>query len=59
MLIFRGVLSVLMVVVGAFVVIEMLRYPLAQSFTGIVLGAAMILLGGIRFRQVREAMRQR
>jgi xanthine/uracil/vitamin C permease (AzgA family) len=59
MLIFRGVLSVFMIVVGAFVVIEMLRYPLAQSFTGVVLGGAMIILGAIRFRQVREAMRQR
>lgn len=48
-----------MIAVGAFVVIEMLRYPIAQSFTGIVLGGAMILLGGLRFRQVREAMRQR
>ena len=59
MLIFRGALSVFTIVVGAFVVIQMLRYPIAQSFTGIVLGAAMILLGVIRLRQVREAMRQR
>ena len=59
MLVFRGALSVFMIVVGAFVVIQMLRYPIAQSFTGVVLGAAMILLGAIRFRQVREAMRRR
>lgn len=59
MLLFRGVLSVFMIVVGAFVVFQMLHYPLAQSFTGVVLGGAMILLGAIRFRQVRGAMRQR
>lgn len=59
MLVFRGALSIFMVVVGAFVVIQMLRYPIAQSFTGVVLGGAMVLLGAIRFRQVREAMRQR
>ncbi len=59
MLVFRGALSIFMIVVGAFVVVQMLRYPIAQSFTGIVLGAAMILLGVIRFRQVREAMRHR
>ena len=58
MLIVRGGLAILMVVVGAFVVVQMLRYPLAQSFTGIVLGGAMMFLGILRFRQVREAMRQ-
>ena len=59
MLVFRGALSVLTILIGAYVVIQMLRYPIAQSFTGVVLGGAMILLGAIRFRQVREAMRQR
>ncbi len=59
MLVFRGALSVFMIVVGAFIVMQMLRYPLAQSFTGIVLGGAMILLGVLRFRQIREAMRHR
>jgi hypothetical protein len=58
MLVFRGALSVFMIVVGAFVVIQMLHHPLAQSFIGIVLGGAMILLGAIRFRQVREAIRR-
>ena len=58
MLIVRAGLAILMVVVGAFVVVQMLRYPLAQSFTGIVLGGAMMFLGILRFRQVREAMRQ-
>lgn len=59
MLVARGVISVVMIVVGAFVTIQMMRYPLAQSFTGIVLGGAMILLGFLRLRQVREAMRSR
>ncbi|HET9029216.1 MAG TPA: hypothetical protein VFN49_03495 [Candidatus Aquilonibacter sp.] len=55
----RAILAVLMMVIGAFVVIQMLRYPIAQSFTGIVLGGAMVLLGGLRLRQVREALRSR
>lgn len=59
MLIVRGVLSAAMLVIGAIVVVEMLRYPLAQSFTGIVLGGAMMLLGGLRLRQIRGAMRGR
>lgn len=59
MLVFRGALSVFTIIVGAYVVVQMLRYPIAQSFTGIILGGAMILLGVIRLRQVREAMRQR
>ena len=55
----RGALAVLMVLVGASVLVQMLRYPLAQSFTGVVLGGAMMLLGFLRFRQVREATRRR
>jgi len=59
MLMVRGGLALLMILVGAFVVVQMLHYPLAQSFTGVVLGGAMVLLGFLRFRQVREAMRNR
>ena len=59
MLYARGVLALLMIVIGAFIVVQMVRYPLAQSFTGIVLGGAMILLGFLRVRQVREALRGR
>ena len=59
MLMVRGGLALLMILVGAFVVVQMLHYPLAQSFTGVVLGGAMVLLGFLRFKQVREAMRNR
>ncbi len=59
MLYVRAALSVLMIVVGAVVLIQMLRYPIAQTFTGVVLGGAMILLGILRLRQVREALRTR
>ena len=59
MLMVRGGLALLMILVGAFVVIQMLHFPLAQSFTGVVLGGAMVLLGFLRFKQVREAMRNR
>ena len=59
MLYVRAALSVFMIVVGAVVLIQMLRYPIAQTFTGVVLGGAMILLGVLRLRQVREALRSR
>lgn len=59
MLIVRAALAAFMILVGAVVVVQMLHYPIAQSFTGIVLGGAMILLGLLRLRQVRQVMRQR
>lgn len=59
MLAFRAILALVMILVGAYVVLQMLRYPLAQSFTGIVLGAAMVFLGVLRLRQVREVMHKR
>ncbi len=48
----RMVLSVAMIVVGGIIFARMLPYPIAQSFTGLVLGAAMIALGVIRMRQL-------
>ena len=58
MLYVRGALGILLILCGAFIVTRMLQYPIAQSFTGIVLGGAMVLLGFIRLRQVREALRR-
>ena len=58
MLYFRGLIALLLIGVGAYVVIQMLRFPIAQSFTGLVLGGAMVLLGLLRLRQVREALRR-
>ncbi len=58
MLIARGILSLAMVVIGSMIVVRMFYFPLAQSFVGIVLGGAMMVLGAIRLRQVREAMRR-
>jgi hypothetical protein len=50
MRIIRTVLSVAMIVIGAIVVAQMSRYPIASSFTGLILGLAMIALGTIRLR---------
>ena len=58
MLILRLILSLLLIVAGIVIVAQMLRYPLAQSFTGLVLGGAMMWLGTLRLRQVREVMRR-
>ncbi|HUN28176.1 MAG TPA: hypothetical protein VMV65_00090 [Alphaproteobacteria bacterium] len=46
----RTVLSLAMIVVGGIVVAQMAHYPIAASFTGIILGLAMIALGTIRLR---------
>ncbi len=50
MRIIRTILSLGMIVVGVIVVAQMARYPISASFTGIILGLAMIALGTIRLR---------
>ena len=50
MRIVRTVLSLGMIVIGIVVVAQMLHYPIAASFTGLILGLAMIALGAIRLR---------
>jgi hypothetical protein len=50
MRIVRTILSLGMIVIGVIVVAQMLHYPIAASFTGLILGAAMTLLGTIRLR---------
>ena len=42
-----------MIVIGASIFIKMLPYGLAQGFTGVILGAAMIGLGIYRLNQIR------
>jgi hypothetical protein len=51
----RAFLAVGMIVLGMYIIARMVSFPFAQSFTGIVLGVAMILLGIVRLRQVRAA----
>jgi hypothetical protein len=46
----RAILAAGFVVVGAIIVAEMLRYPIAYTFSGIILGLAMIALGIVRLR---------
>jgi hypothetical protein len=52
MLALRTVLSVAMIVIGTIIVVRMLPYPISASFTGIVLGGAMIALGIVRLRAI-------
>lgn len=53
----RTVLSLAMIVVGGYITVEMLRYPISASFTGIVLGVAMIALGVVRLRAIHGTRR--
>jgi hypothetical protein len=52
MLAVRALLAIAMIGVGAFIIARMLPYPIAQTYTGMVLGGAMILLGVFRLRQI-------
>jgi putative effector of murein hydrolase LrgA (UPF0299 family) len=46
----RTVLSIAMIVVGAIIITRMIPYPISASFTGLILGLAMIALGILRLR---------
>ena len=52
MLVYRAIIAVALIVLGAYIIVRMIPFSIAQSFTGIVLGIAMIALGVIRLRQV-------
>ncbi len=54
---FRTLLSLAMILVGGYITIEMLHYPISASFTGIVLGIAMIALGIVRLRTIYGSRR--
>ncbi len=55
MLYYRAFISLGLIALGIYIIARMLHYPFAQSFTGIVLGGAMIALGFVRLRQIRAA----
>jgi uncharacterized membrane protein HdeD (DUF308 family) len=48
----RTALSIAMIIVGAVIIVRMMPYPISASFTGIVLGLAMIALGVVRLRSL-------
>jgi hypothetical protein len=52
----RTVIALALIVVGAVILSEMLRYQLRYSLTGIVLGGAMIALGAVRLRALYSRM---
>jgi putative effector of murein hydrolase LrgA (UPF0299 family) len=43
-------LAIAMIAVGGYILTRMAHYPIAASFTGIVLGLAMMALGVVRLR---------
>jgi len=53
----RATLAAAMIVAGAVIVVRMLPYPFTASFTGIILGGAMIALGVVRLRAILGARR--
>lgn len=53
MLVFRAIIAIGLIIVGIYVIARMAAFPFAQTFTGWILGIAMILLGIVRLRQVR------
>lgn len=53
----RTVLSIAMIVVGTVILVRMMPYPISASFTGIILGLAMIALGVVRLRTLFGARR--
>ncbi len=59
MLTVRALIAIAMIVVGATIIVRMLPYPIAQTFTGLVLGIAMIALGLFRLRQIAFVRRNR
>lgn len=59
MLTVRAVIAIAMIVIGATIIVRMLPYPIAQTFTGLVLGIAMIALGLFRLRQIAAVRRNR
>jgi hypothetical protein len=48
----RGLIAAVMVLLGAIVLVEMLRYPIAQTFSGVILGLAMMGLGLFRLNSI-------
>lgn len=54
----RWFLAIAMMIAGGTIVVRMLPYGIAQTFTGIVLGLAMIGLGAFRLRQLMRYGRQ-
>jgi hypothetical protein len=58
MIVIRAILAVIMTILGAVVLVEMLRYPIAQTYTGVILGLAMMALGLFRLNLIRRMLRK-
>jgi putative effector of murein hydrolase LrgA (UPF0299 family) len=55
----RAILACAMIVVGIGVIVRLLPYPIAQTYTGMVLGLALIALGLFRLKQIAFVRRTR
>ncbi|HTV91996.1 MAG TPA: hypothetical protein VMG98_04695 [Verrucomicrobiae bacterium] len=54
----RTGLAIAMIAIGAYILTRMLHYPIAASFTGIILGLAMVALGIVRLRAMYGGTRR-
>ena len=52
MIVIRALLAIGMMVVGGTIIVRMLPYGIGQTFTGLVLGIAMIALGAYRLHLI-------
>jgi hypothetical protein len=59
MLVYRAIIAIALILLGAYIIVRMVPFPIAQSLTGIILGIAMIALGVIRLRQIMAVRRAR
>ncbi|MGD0967745.1 MAG: hypothetical protein ABR949_05610 [Candidatus Aquilonibacter sp.] len=54
----RTGLAIAMIAIGGYILTRMAHYPIAASFTGIILGLAMVALGAVRLRAMYGGTRR-
>ena len=54
----RTALAIAMIAVGGYILLRMFHYAIAASFTGIILGLAMMALGVVRLRAIYGGSRR-
>jgi putative effector of murein hydrolase LrgA (UPF0299 family) len=54
----RAVRTGLAIAIGGYILTRMAHYPIAASFTGIILGLAMVALGAVRLRAMYGGTRR-
>ena len=54
----RTALAIAMIAVGGYILLRMSHYAITASFTGIILGLAMMALGVVRLRAIYGGSRR-